>query len=135
MYFIASPFGSRRSPLRGRSPIETNGNDEIDSPEQEDRFLRGRYDRASSRARRTSTLESSLRYSALRNASEGGVVPSSARAAAAAGSAPPASASSTPEARSGVSPMFVSATAAEPFCCTAATPTIAQSIARRLNFR
>ena len=37
-------------------------------------------------------------------------------------------------ARSGVSPMFVSATAAEPFCWTAATPTIAQSIARRWNF-
>ena len=35
----------------------------------------------------------------------------------------------------GVSPMFVRATVAEPLRCTAATPTIAQSIARRWNFR
>ena len=60
-------------------------------------------------------------------------MPSPATAAASAGDAPLRSADSTPSARTGVEPMFTSATpgVSPP---TAATPTIAQSCARRLNF-
>ncbi|MET0801373.1 MAG: xanthine dehydrogenase family protein subunit M [Actinomycetota bacterium] len=73
---------------------------------------------------------------ALANASVGGLVPSAARCAAVAGSAPPASSSSTPVARRGRSLMFVRATAGPaPFWASAATPTSAQSWARRWNFR
>ena len=65
-----------------------------------------------------------------------GSVPSAACAAASAGEAPLATASSTASARSGVPPMFVSATeaaVAEPLSrwTSAATPTVAQSCARR----
>ena len=62
--------------------------------------------------------------------SSGGLVPSEAWAAASAGAAPSASARSTPLARSGVDPMWTSATRSP---CTAA-PTIAQSMARLVNF-
>src|SRR5207253_842219 len=93
-----------------------------------------RYAKASSSARRTSTFTRWRRYSADPNASSGGAVPSSARAAADAGSAPPPTASSTPAARSGVSPMFVRPTWTPPFARTAETPTTAQSCARRWNF-
>ena len=48
----------------------------------------------------------------------------------------PANASSTPAARRGRSAMFVRATEGPlPFCASAATPTSAQSCARRWNFR
>src|SRR5215467_11582345 len=57
-------------------------------------------------------------------------VPSAASAAASAMDAPDASAFSTAVARSGVDPMLTSATA----CPCTATPTIAQSIARLVNF-
>src|SRR6266566_637862 len=93
-----------------------------------------RYAKASSSARRTSTFTRWRRYSADPNATSGGAVPSSARAAADAGSAPPSTASSTPAARSGVSPMFVRPTWTPPFARTAETPTTAQSCARRWNF-
>ena len=46
--------------------------------------------------------------------------------------APPASAASTPEARTGVEPMLTRLTPAPP--SATATPTMAQSWARRLNF-
>ncbi len=62
--------------------------------------------------------------------SEIGLVPSAACAAAAAGPSPAASARSTPAARTGTEPMFTRAT--RPPCT--ATPTIAQSMARLVNF-
>ena len=68
---------------------------------------------ASSSARRTSTLTSSWRYSALANASDGGRVPSAARSAAAARR--PRRRPAPPRRRrpgSGGRPMFVRATAA-----------------------
>src|SRR4030095_8891742 len=54
------------------------------------------YAIASSSARRTRTFASSRRYSADPNASSGGAVPSSARAAATAGAAPEPNAASAP---------------------------------------
>src|SRR3984957_14326906 len=67
--------------------------------------------------------------------SEPAEVPSAARAAASAIGAPDARADSTADARSGVRPMLIRATAdsAADECCTA-TPTIAQSIFRLVNF-
>ena len=67
-------------------------------------------------------------------------MPSAIPAAASAAEAPLTSAVSAPAARSGVPPMFTSATAAEvtvPLSrpSTAATPTVAQSWARRRNLR
>ena len=70
----------------------------------------------------------------------GGSSPSAAWAAASAADAPPARASSTAVARTGVDAMLTSATPApppldpDPDPLTAATPTMAQSWARRLNF-
>jgi hypothetical protein len=60
----------------------------------------------------------------------GGLVPSAACAAASPGGVPAASACSTALARSGCGPMFTSATWPP---CTA-TPTMAQSMARLVNF-
>ena len=59
-----------------------------------------------------------------------GEVPSAAACAASAGLAPAASACSVAAARSGVSPMLARPTRPP----TVATPTIAQSLARRVNF-
>jgi len=64
-----------------------------------------------------------------------GSAPSSAFSAAAAGSAPPVSACSAADARSGVPPMLTRPTLAPPFAATAATPTVAQSCLRRANLR
>src|ERR1700689_5901097 len=67
--------------------------------------------------------------------SEPGEVPSAASSAASAMDAPEWSADSTADARSGVRPMLIKATAdsSAADCCTA-TPTIAQSIFRLVNF-
>ena len=94
---------------------------------------------ASSTARRTRTCTRWLRYSALPFVSLGGSVPSAA-ARAPASAAGRRSAASTAVARSGVAPMLVSAIAGSPTAAvraraTAATPTVAQSCARRRNFR
>src|SRR5215831_1081638 len=62
--------------------------------------------------------------------SEAGLVSSAACAAAESGPSPAASARSTPPARAGTEPMFTRAT--RPPCT--ATPTIAQSMARLVNF-
>src|SRR5207253_666904 len=92
---------------------------------------------ASSSARRTSTRARWRRYSALPFVSLGGSVPSSATAAGS--DSPASSACSVARARSGVAPMLTSPTAASwmlPFpLITATTPTVAQSIERRRNFR
>src|SRR3954452_2212173 len=90
---------------------------------------------ASSSARWVRTLTRARRQSEDATASSGGAVPSSARADAAARSAPPSTSRSTPVARSGVSPMLVRATRTPRSVRTADTPTRAQSCARRLNFR
>ena len=79
-----------------------------------------------------STRARCLRNSALAATSSTGEVPSAAASPAAA--APSASAASAARARSGVGPMFVSAIAPPPFRVTTATPTVAQSCARRRNF-
>src|SRR5580700_2111712 len=88
---------------------------------------------ASSSARRTSTVARWRRYSDDAFMSLGGSVPTSARMAASGADAPLTTASSTAVARRGVDPMLMSAMPVVPLR-TAATPTIAQSWARRLNF-
>src|SRR5947207_2549564 len=101
--------------------------------EDRDRDVRlGQADAASS-ARRTSTRARCSRYSGAALMSPDGSVPSAACSAASAIDAPPATASSTATARSGVVPMFTSATRVSSFR-TAMAPTIAQSWARRWNF-
>ena len=70
-----------------------------------------------------------------RHRSAGGSVSSAACAAASAGEAPPASAASTLRARNGVGPMLVRPTCTTPSTRAAATPTVAQSWARRTCLR
>ena len=122
---------ARRQPVREPLPVDQPVRLRV-APDNrgEERF---RQLSACSSARRVSTRARCCRNSALAAGSLGGLVPSAARSAALAGSEPEASASSTPCARTGVGPMFVSATRAEPFEATAATPTVAQSCARRWN--
>ena len=95
---------------------------------------------ASASARCVSTRARCFRNSAEAAVSLDGSVPSAACAAASAGDAPPATASSTAVARSGVPPMFVERDRrpdGEPLSrwTSAATPTVAQSCARRWYFR
>ena len=95
---------------------------------------------ACSSARRVMTCARCARYSDEPAWSLGGSVPSVTCPAASAGVEPPASASSAAFARSGVAPMFtrpIEAPATEPLsrCTSAATPTVAQSCARRFALR
>ena len=101
------------------------------------------FDSASSRARRVSTRARCSRNSALAFVSLMGCVPSAACSAAAATlsavAGAPANAASTPVALIAIEPMFVNATDALEMVpssrfTSAATPTMAQSIARRWNF-
>src|SRR5215203_6649403 len=101
----------------------------------------GQRPRASSTALRASTRARCRRYSAEAAMSEEGLVPSSAFCVASATepASAPESAFSAAEALKGVEPMLVSPMRAKPtepldFSTTAATPTTAQSWARRLNF-
>ena len=89
---------------------------------------------AASRARRVSTLARCVRYSTLALRSACGSASAAACSAASSTDAPPASADATLVARIGVEPMLTRPTPASPLRRQAATPTIAQSWARRLNF-